>query len=79
MQTLQSEQDHKMIQHLQATYGNEWPERMLLSSYHLTYYVLNSKRTHVDGDNTLSDSLPPEVMEGLDMLYAVVYGLYDGE
>lgn len=65
----------KFVQHLQTTYGSEWPQQLLLSSFHLTYYILNSKRTHVDGD-TLTDSLPPEIMEGVDMMYNLVYGLF---
>ncbi|MEQ8628087.1 hypothetical protein [Ekhidna sp.] len=78
MQNNQANPD-KLVQHMKATYGDQWPERILLSSFHLSYYILNSQRIYVSDaqEGIISDQLPVEVLEGIDTLYTLVYALYD--
>lgn len=57
---------------MQATYGDQWPERVLLGVYHITFSILSTQG--------ITNQVPPGVMDGLDALYNVVEGIYgDGD
>lgn len=67
MQTTKS--DAKLASHFQDTYGEAWKERILLGVYHITYNVLGNYQGSLE-------SIPPDVFDGIDVLYNLVEGLY---
>jgi hypothetical protein len=58
----------QLVSHMQDYYGDLWAERLLLGVYHVTFHTMSS--------HSIADSLPPGVMDGLDMMYNLVEGLY---